>query len=249
MSLNERLKFAEMKARHSHALLPWYKKWWGILSLIAAGLIFIILIASAAYVVNRVQQIISGQASAMNEEQLQIYLQKVNGDSTNYSVGTSTPKVTIVEFGDFACPYTEQAYSVVNQLAQSYKDKIKIVWRDYLRNLDSVDLAMTARCAGEQNKFWPMHDALFANQAALSVNDDARPGKLVALAQNLGLNVDQFTACLTSQKYLDQIKKDYDDGNALQIIGTPTWFVNNHTFSGYIPFDKFNSLIGGLLVK
>lgn len=249
MGLDERLKFAGMKARHKYALRPWYKKWWGILALIVAGLILIILIFSSAYVVNRVQQIISGQASVMTEEQLQIYLQKVNGDGTNYTVGTSTPQITIVEFGDFACPFSERAYTVTNQLAQDYKDKIKIIWRDYLRNTDSIDLAMTARCAGEQGQFWPMHDALFINQSALNINDDARPNKLVALAQKLGLNMDQFTACLTSQKYLDQIKKDYDDGNTLQIIGTPTWFVNNHTFAGYIPFDKFNSLIGGLLVK
>lgn len=249
MGLDERLKFAEMKARHKYALRQWYKKWWGVLALIVAGLILIILIFSSAYVVNRVQQIISGQASVMTEEQLQIYLQKINGDGTNYAVGTSTPQITIVEFGDFACPFSERAYTVTNQLAQDYKDKIKIIWRDYLRNTDSIDLAMTARCAGEQGQFWPMHDALFINQSALSINDDARPNKLVALAQKLGLNMDQFTACLTSQKYLDQIKKDYDDGNTLQIIGTPTWFVNNHTFAGYIPFDKFNSLIGGLLVK
>jgi protein-disulfide isomerase len=247
MSLDERIKYAEMKARHGKMLLPWYKKGWGIGLLSLAGLFLIILIIAAADVINQTQLILTGKTTIITAAQSQAYLQEINGDGTNYFMGTTTPQVTLVEFGDFACPYCLKSYTVINQLAKEYPDKLKIVWRDYLRNKDSIDLALTARCAGEQGKFWQMHDALYANQANLTTADDSRPAKLIALAQGLQLDTTKFTSCLTSQKYLDQIKKDYEDGNALQIIGTPTWFINNYQFAGYVPLDKFNTLVNGLI--
>lgn len=236
-----------MKARHSQLLAPWYKKWWGQGLLVLGALLLVFLIVSASYVAAQVQAILSGRAIVMDATQRQAYLQAINGDGTNYYEGTSSPEVTIVEFGDFACPYCYKSYTVMNQLVQKYPDKIKLVWRDYLRNKDSIDLAMTGRCAGEQGQFWPMHNALFADQANLTTADNSRPAKLVALAQNLGLNITQFTACLSSEKYLNQIKKDYDDGNSLNIVGTPTWFVNNYQFAGYVPLDKFSALVEGLI--
>ncbi len=247
MNLNERLKLAEMKARHQELFVPWYKKWWGLVILIISSLVLIFLIASGLYIVNRVQQIKNGQTFTPSSAQIQTHLQEINGDGTNYFLGTNNPQITIVEFGDFSCPHCREAYPVVNQLAKLYKNKIKIIWRDYLINSNSIDLAMAARCAGAQGKFWPMHDTLFANQSELTTNDSTRPAKLIVLAQKLGLNTKQFSTCLSQEKYLKQIKKDYADANALGIPGTPTWYVNNHSFSGYLPFNKFNSLIQGLL--
>jgi len=247
MNLEDRLKYAEMKARHENALRPWYKKWWGIIILAIISLTIIFLIASALYVTNKVKEINNGPSAEPNPAEVQTYLQKVNGDGTNYFLGTSTPQVTIIEFGDFSCTHCKDSYPVVNQLAQTYKDKIKIVWRDYLINDGSIDLALAARCAGEQGQFWQMHDILFDNQDALIINNSERLGKLVALAQQLKLNAEQFSTCLSGQKYLIQIKKDYDDANGLNISGTPTWFVNNYSFSGYVPLDKFTSLISGLI--
>lgn len=248
MSLEERLQYAAMKARHAKSLQPWSKKWWGRIILIILGLVFIGLLFSSFYIIVKVRQILTGQAdTVLTAAQRQEYLVKINGDGTNYYLGTSTPQVTIVEFGDFACPYTEKSYAIINKIAAQYPSKVRIVWRDYLRNQDSIDLAVSARCAGEQGKFWAMHDALLSNQDKFNVADSDRPNRLAALAQTLQLNVSKFTTCLTDQKYLDQIKKDYDDGNKLQIIGTPTWFVNNYTFAGALTEDKFIDLITGLI--
>jgi protein-disulfide isomerase len=247
MGLPERLKYAEMKARHQDVLRPWYKKPWGAIIVIALIFILIILTISSVYVVGRVQQILAGQTDALTADQLAQYLKTISGSGTNYKMGTTTPQATIVEFGDFACPYSKESYQVVNRMAARYKDKVKIVWRDYLRNQDSIDLAMAARCAGDQGKFWEMHDLLFANQDSLTTADANRISRLLSLAQSLQLNMTPFNTCLTSQKYLDQIKKDYDDGNTLQIIGTPTWFVNNITFAGSLTEDKFRELISGLV--
>jgi protein-disulfide isomerase len=247
MGLSDRVKYAEMKARHQNVLRPWYKKPWGMVVVLILSVLFVFLVFSSLYVAARVQQIIAGEAETLSDEQLAAYVKNINGDGSNYQTGAANPQATIVEFGDFACPYSKESYQVVNRMEKTYKDKVKIVWRDYLRNEDSIDLAMTARCAGEQGKFWEMHDLLFANQDSLTAADDSRINRLLALADSLKLNMITFNACLTERKYLDQIKKDYEDGNALEILGTPTWFVNNFSFSGSLTEDKFLELISGII--
>jgi len=247
MSLDERLKYVAMKARHKNILGPWYKKWWGKIILLIIALVLILLLISSLYIVNKVQEILATQNQALTAQELQDYIKTINGDGTNYSFGTNKPQVTIIEFGDFACPYSRESAPIIKSLAEEYKNKIKIIWRDYLRNEDSIDLALSARCAGEQGKFWEMHDALFANQDSYTTNDSTRPNRLITLAQSLKLDSKKFTDCLNSKTYLDQIKKDYADGNKLEIAGTPTWFVNNYPFSGALSEQKFRELISGLI--
>ncbi|MFA5183965.1 MAG: DsbA family protein [Patescibacteria group bacterium] len=245
--LNERLKFAAMKARHQKVLLPWYKKWWGVVILIISGLLLLYLALASLYVVNATRQLLASQGWQMSAAEKEAYLKTISGDGTNYSLGSQAPQVTIIEFGDFACPYCKESSPVIKKLAQEYSSQIKVVWRDYLRNEDSIDLAMAARCAGEQGKFWEMHDLLFENQDNLTTADSARPGKLIALGDTLKLNKDRFTTCLTDRKYLEAVKKDYDDGNALEIVGTPSWFVNNYYLYGDLSEQKFRELIGGII--
>jgi len=247
MSLDERLKYAAMKARHKNVLAPWYKKWWGLVILIIAALILILLAISSLYVVSRVRDILAAQTQTISAQERQDYLKAVNGDGTNPVFGATKPQATIIEFGDFACPYSRESAPIIKKLAEEYQDKIQVIWRDYLRNEDSIDLALAARCAGEQDKFWQKHDALFANQDSYTTNDSDRPNRLTALAQNLGLDTKKFTDCLNAKTYLDQIKQDYADGNKLEIIGTPTWFVNGYSFAGALTEQNFRELISGLI--
>jgi len=245
--LNERLKYAAMKARHKNILLPWYKRWWGVIILAVAALFLILLIAASLYVISRTKEILNGQNVELTEQQQQEYFQMINGDSDNYALGSLSPQATIIEFGDFACPYSKESAPIIKRLTEEHRDKLKIVWRDYLRNSDSIDLALAGRCAGEQGKFWPMHDLLFDNQDNLTTADAQRPGKLVALAAALQLDTTKFTSCLTERKYLPQIQKDYQDGNSLEIVGTPSWFVGGYAFHGALSEQKFRELIGGII--
>ena len=245
--LNERVKYAAMKARHKNILQPWYRRWWGIIILVISALILIFLLAASIYIINKTQEILGGKNLAMTEQQKAEYLKLINGDGTNYSLGSLSPQTTIIEFGDFACPYSKESAPIIKKLAQEYKDKLKIVWRDYLRNTDSIDLALAARCAGEQGEFWQMHDALFENQDSLTTADSNRPNKLITLAGTLGLDTNKFMTCLSNQKYLDQIKADYQDGNSLQIVGTPSWFVDGYAFHGALSEQQFRELINGLI--
>ena len=245
--LSERLKYAAMKARHQEVLRPWYKKWWGVIILIILAAILIFLIYSSLYIINKTRKIMAGENIALSAEEIRTYKNNINGDGTNYFIGNSVPQATIIEFGDFACPYSKESAPVIKKLAEEYRSQIKVVWRDYLRNNDSIDLAMTARCAGEQGKFWEMHDKLFENQDNLTTNDSARADKLITLATGLNLDITKFKLCLSNQTYLDQIKKDYEDGNKLEIVGTPSWFVNNYPFYGTVSEQKFRELINGII--
>lgn len=247
MSLAERLKYVEMKARHKNVLRPWYKKWWGVLTLIIIGLILVLLVTSTLYLVSKIQEIRQGTDQSSLESQRQIILTAISGN-TNYFIGTSTPQVTIVEFGDFACPFCLESEAGLKQVLAEYPDQVKLVWRDYPLHQTSIDLALAARCAGEQGQFWPFHDRLFAEQANLATTTGTELStQLNVLAQELGLNTGVFAGCLSSQKYLDQIRRDFNDGETLQIQGTPTWFINNYPITGNIPADQFPILIRGLI--
>jgi protein-disulfide isomerase len=164
-------------------------------------------------------------------------------DRNNYFLGTSTPKVTIFEFSDFACPYCQQAYPIIREISYKYQNSVKIIFKDFPIHDDSLDLAMAARCAGEQKPelFWAMHDKLFALQGQFATTS------LPDIAVSVGANRAAFNTCLASKKYLSAIKNDYTDGQALGIAGTPTFFINGYKVAGVIPKDQFEKMIQSFL--
>jgi len=108
-------------------------------------------------------------------------------ERNDYFLGTSTPRLTIVEFSDFACPYCRNSYTTVREIGFKYKNSVKIIFKDFPLHADSLDLAMAGRCAGEQGLFWPLHDKLFSLQGrfatsslpdlAISIGETALQGK------------------------------------------------------------------------
>jgi protein-disulfide isomerase len=128
-----------------------------------------------------------------------------------------------------------------------YKDSVKLVIRDYPIHDNSIDLALAARCAGDQGKYWEAYDSLFAEQDNLKDTGDALKTDLLAWAEVLKLDTTKFETCFDNRTYIDSIKKDSDDGNALKIQGTPTWFVNNQVITGYYEEAKFKALFDGVL--
>lgn len=246
MSLEERVKYAAMKARHENKLRPWYSKWWGVILLIILSIFLIFIVASGIYVVQQIQVINSGTNASSTAEQLQAYLTAINGEDDN-SWGPKEAPVTIVEFADFSCPYCEESYAGLKNIQNKYSGRVRIVYRDYPLHTNSIFLALSARCAGEQGKFWEMHDVFFENQDKFNLSQEELNIAIPALAETLGLNIEQFKNCLGTQKYFSQIEQDYNDGNYLQIKGTPTWFINNKQFTGVMSADDLQSIVEGLL--
>ncbi|HTW96724.1 MAG TPA: thioredoxin domain-containing protein [Candidatus Methylomirabilis sp.] len=161
----------------------------------------------------------------------------------DYSFGTSSPRLTIVEFSDFACPFCQESYPALRELGLKYKNSVQIIFKDFPIHADSLYLALAARCAGEQGLFWPMHDKLFAMQGQFATTS------LPDLAVSVGADKTKFSACLTGQKYLTDIRADYADGQTLDsngnplVSGTPTFFFNGYKAVGEIPKDKFEEII------
>jgi protein-disulfide isomerase len=101
--------------------------------------------------------------------------------------------------------------------------------------------AEAAECAHEQGKFWEMHDKLFENQDALSAD------AYTQWTAELGLDTDQFTACIDSRKYQSEVQKDFTDGVAAGVTGTPTFFINGQKLVGAQPYAVFQAAIDAAL--
>jgi protein-disulfide isomerase len=156
-------------------------------------------------------------------------------------LGPDNAKVTIVEFSDFQCPFCRQFRdNTFDALIDKYGDDIRIVYRDYpLSSLhpEAQKAAEAAECANEQGKFWEMHDLLYEKQDQLSA--DLYPD----LADQLGLDTQQFEECLTSGQYADEVSADLQAGTSYGVSGTPTFFVNGWILVGAQPTSQFETLI------
>jgi len=215
-----------------YAIKPWFKTWWGKSIIILLTLILIFIVALGFYVYSLVK-------TAKKQTGIKLSGQQYNAADGDYRwTGTDKAKITIVEFGDFACPVCEQSFSTIREISLKYKNDIKFIWRDYPIVSDySALLALAGRCAGEQGLFWPMHDKLFQNQGVNTAD------QLTALANQLGADITRFNDCLIKQKYLPQIQKDLTEGQSFGITGTPTYFINGYKVEGDIPSDTFVKII------
>ena len=139
--------------------------------------------------------------------------------------GNPDAAAVVVEFGDFQCPVcARHMVEIMPQLEEHYvrAGKIRYVFRDFPLlpiHPRAFPAAVAARCAGDQGKFWEMHDRLLANQSALS--DDALPTH----AQALGLDVGRFRKCLGAGKHHKGINDDLEEGMETGVKGTPTFIV------------------------
>ncbi len=151
--------------------------------------------------------------------------------------GAPNAKVAVIEFSDFQCPfcgkYDRDTYP---QLLKDYVDtgKIKYVWRDYPLDFhkNAEKAAEAARCAGDQGRFWEMHDRLFANQQTIAAID------LPKHAEALQLNASMFQQCLDSGRYAADIKKAVADANGFGISGTPSFFIGVVQPNGTVKVSK-----------
>jgi protein-disulfide isomerase len=160
-------------------------------------------------------------------------------------VGASVAPVTIVEFSDFHCPFCQRAEDTIAQILSRYGDRVRLIWRDYpIDNLhpQARKAHEAARCASDQGKFWPYHKALFAGPPK-------QPDQLPAVAQETGLDMASFTACVASGKHQAAVQKDVEEGKRLEVTGTPTFFINGRVLTGAQPLEAFVRVIDDELAR
>lgn len=165
-----------------------------------------------------------------------------------HAKGQATAKVVMVEFSDFQCPYCGRyATETFPQIDKDYikTGKVRYIFYHYPLTFHQYaqKAAEAAECAGEQGKFWEMHDKLFKTQDKLTVAD------LKQDATTLGLNAANFNTCLDSGKYEDQVQADFTLGQNVGVQGTPAFFVNGKPISGAQPIENFKQVIEEELKK
>lgn len=165
-------------------------------------------------------------------------------------LGNPDAPVTVVEFSDFQCPYCRSFFEeteprIIEQYVKT--GKVKFVYRDFPltgRHEHAQKAAEAGECADEQSKFWEYHDLIFRRQNELGAEN------FKAWARELGMNAEQFDACLDSGKYLDEVRDDFEDGQSFGVNGTPAVFVNGSLVPGGArPFSVFRQIIEEELAK
>jgi protein-disulfide isomerase len=172
------------------------------------------------------------------------------------SLGNKDAPVTIVEFSDYQCPFCRKHFtSTFAALKTGYIDtgKVRYVFRDF--PLESIHpyarkAAEAAHCAGDQGKYWEMHDTMFANQGALKTDH------LRNFARTMKLDLEAFNVCLDSGKYAKKVEADVAAGSAAGVTGTPGFFIGRTKQDGTImatvmkgaqPASAFSQVIDRLL--
>jgi Na+/H+ antiporter NhaA len=152
--------------------------------------------------------------------------------------GPENGAVALVEYGDFECPNCGQAEPVVRQLLQTFGDDLTFVFRHLplIEVHEHAQLAAEAAEAAEaQGKFWEMHDVLFAHQDALDFDD------LLTYAGDLGLDMDQFTDDLRSERHAPRVERDMNSADESGVTGTPTFFINGRRHYGAYDLNALRS--------
>ena len=154
-------------------------------------------------------------------------------------VGGKEPKITLITFSEFQCPYCSRAKGTLDELKKIYKDDLQITFRHYplpFHN-NATPAAIAAVAAAEQGKFWEMHDKLFANQQALAAAD------LEKYAGEIGLDMAKYKAAIDNPKIKAKVEADTKMGSNFGVQGTPSFFLNGRAFCGAYPLESFKNAI------
>ncbi|MEE2787011.1 MAG: thioredoxin domain-containing protein [Myxococcota bacterium] len=159
--------------------------------------------------------------------------------ATGPSRGPANAKVTIIEFADFECAYCGRAGEVMKAVIKKYPKDVRVVFRDFPLDFhpNAVPAAVAARCAGQQGKYWQMHDTLFENMHSLGA--DALRG----YAKTIGLDLKKFDVCIADPKMPAAVRADQADAAQFGVEGTPAFFVNGIPVSGAQPLEVFAEII------
>lgn len=156
--------------------------------------------------------------------------------------GNEKAPVTIVEFSDFQCPYCAKLQSTLKEVLKAYPDDARLVFKDFPLSFhkQAKNAAKATYAAGEQGKYWEMHDIIFENYNKLTED------KFEEFATKLNLDISKFTADYGSGKYDKQIQQDINTGRSVGVSGTPTLFVNGKRMRGR-SIDDLKAAIEGYI--
>ncbi|MFQ5496458.1 MAG: thioredoxin domain-containing protein [Nitrosopumilus sp.] len=174
-------------------------------------------------------------------------------------IGNEDAPITIIEFSDFQCPFCARFHTqTLPLILEEYieQGKVKLVFRDFpIQSIhpNALPASVAAECANEQGKFKEMHDVLFDNQNEWNKQETVNALSLFSeYANEIQLDQETFDSCLTNGKYIEEIRKDLEDGRNYGVSGTPGFFIGNEKIGfvelkGAQPFDSFKKVIDAQL--
>ena len=170
-----------------------------------------------------------------------------------YTLGSDSAPIEVTEYSDFECPFCAQFASVQMPVVRAQliaTGKVRWRYRDFPLPLHAYSryAALAAQCAGEQGKFWEMHDQLFDHHQWAQTGKNPR-SLFRDFAKAVGLDLDKYDACMDGQRYAGRIQASVQEGDARGVKGTPTFFVNGRLYEGRSTSDDFKALADSLTKK
>ncbi|MEP7108320.1 MAG: thioredoxin domain-containing protein [Ferruginibacter sp.] len=158
--------------------------------------------------------------------------------------GSSGAPLTLVEYGDYECPYCGEAYPIIKEIQAYFDDKLLFVFRNFpLAEMHphALAAAYVAESAARQKKFWEVHDLIYENQQDLSSK------QLLNYARSAGADIKKLTADINSAKIMDKVESDMESGARSGVNGTPTFFINGKRHNGNYEFEALKNALEELL--
>src|SRR6185295_1180625 len=152
----------------------------------------------------------------------------------DHAEGRADAPVTLVEYGDYQCPYCGEAHPVIKRLQKALGKQLRFVFRNFpLTDAHPYALiaAEAAEAAGLQGKFWQMHDLIYENQV------DLEPDILPAWAEKVGLDLEEFGTAIKQGTVTNRIEEDHNSGVRSGVNGTPCFFINGTRYDGETDYD------------
>jgi Na+/H+ antiporter NhaA len=209
------------------------------LGVLAAAIVASLLSWAVFSMIRRLPARVRARQLAGTTEELLDLSEEIDPDRDHIR-GPEVAPVTLVEYGDYECPYCGRAEPVIRELLDSFGDDVRYVWRHLPLN-DVHPNAQTAaeatEAAAAQGAFWQMNDKLLRHQDALTTDD------LTRYAEELGLDVERFWDELRRRNYADRVAEDVASADASGVAGTPTFFINGRRHQGAYDIDTLTTAV------
>lgn len=169
-----------------------------------------------------------------------------------YLRGDPNAPVTIIEFGDFECPACGQFAAVTEpdmrtRIIDAGLANFRFFDYPLPMHLNTMSASLAASCAADQNKFWEMHDAIFAGQYDWNSQSTSNPAKFFdQYAQTIGLDVAAYKSCFSSQKNLARIEAHKAEGNKVGVGSTPTFIIGGKMYNTILTYDAIKAIVDSL---
>ncbi len=162
----------------------------------------------------------------------------------DYTLGSPDAPHTLLEYGDYECPYSRLGYRFSQMLLKEYNENLNFTFRNFpirKKHPNAQLAAEAALCAGAQDRFWEMHDLLFKHNRTLSEN------RILDFAEDIGLDLYRFRVNLTTNEFAGRVTSDFRGGIKSGVDDTPTFFLNGKRYSGELDYKQLKAFVDTFL--